>query len=346
MNNTWLIVGVITTSVWCAATTLSQVNRRNVGSSALADKSAPLNGSSQQEKLSVAELEKLVQERIEGGTAESRLELELAVRISNAISSGRKANTKHDFHYWLARAANDGNAEAQYIVGDLCSKGLADDSSQYPQTKAAEWFFKAAAQSFPRAAGMVGLCYESGNMGVDMDLDKAKRWYTKGLEMGDSSCGTALWRNSKQSPARDESADAIKWLQWSAELGDPQAVFELAQCYWNGNHVNQDRDRAIALYRRSAFYGCTRAQSELASVSLAEQNQTLISLIEGAAWFIVSGPLGDFPIDNSKVKMTEQQWRDAERLAQELKSQIAKIEAAGIDVASLTTPQQWRIPAP
>ncbi len=75
---------------------------------------------------------------------------------------------------WLPRA-KDGDAEAQYYVGQIFEKGLGTTPDY---ESAAEWYGKAAEQGFSAAQIGLGYLYEEG-LGVEQDDVQAMNWYRK-----------------------------------------------------------------------------------------------------------------------------------------------------------------------
>ena len=72
------------------------------------------------------------------------------------------------------------HALAQYYLGVMYKNGsgLTKD-----ETKAFEWFAKAAEQGLPYAQNSLALMYQKGQ-GVEENLKKAVEWYTKFAEQG------------------------------------------------------------------------------------------------------------------------------------------------------------------
>jgi hypothetical protein len=75
---------------------------------------------------------------------------------------------------WLPKA-QEGDAEAQTLVGEIYEKGL---GIQPDYQAAAVWYQKAADQNYARAQINLGQLYEKGQ-GVEKDLVKAMGWYRR-----------------------------------------------------------------------------------------------------------------------------------------------------------------------
>ena len=77
--------------------------------------------------------------------------------------------------YWYEKAANQGNAPAQYNLGVCYENGQGVVQNH---EKAVYWYEKAANQGDAAAQYNLGICYENG-LGVKKDLQKAKFWRDK-----------------------------------------------------------------------------------------------------------------------------------------------------------------------
>ncbi|WP_455206144.1 ankyrin repeat domain-containing protein, partial [Kaarinaea lacus] len=100
---------------------------------------------------------------------------------------------KRDFkkaEFWYSKSANKGYAEAQYNLASLyrTGKGIKKDSK-----KAALWFKKAAEQNHIKAQYNIAVMYENG-WGVDKNLEQAALWYKKSAAQGNKSAQKKLAR--------------------------------------------------------------------------------------------------------------------------------------------------------
>ncbi len=74
---------------------------------------------------------------------------------------------------WYRKAADQGYASAQYIVGDMYDKGLGVTENY---AAAVRWYRKAANQGYAPAQTNLGFMYSIGQ-GVTLDLVQAHMWY-------------------------------------------------------------------------------------------------------------------------------------------------------------------------
>ncbi|MDD2716250.1 MAG: kelch repeat-containing protein [Candidatus Wallbacteria bacterium] len=132
-----------------------------------------------------------------------------------------------DSFYWLKKAADKNQADAQYYLGELYYSG----SGTSQNTKEAfVWFQRSAEQGNVRAQCKMGLFCENGYV-QPRDIKKAVGWYEK-----------AVTQN------------------------DPEALYLLATVYTYSNEVMYDSKKAIELCTRAAEKGFPKAQSVLANL--------------------------------------------------------------------------------
>src|SRR3989344_3134348 len=153
---------------------------------------------------------------------------------------------------WLGKAAEKGNANAQYNLGGMYAngKGVTKDEAE-----AVRWYRKAAEQGLALAQNDLGFMYEKGQ-GVIKDEAEGVRWYRKAAEQGNANAQTNLggmYANGR-GVARDD-AEAVKWYRKAAEHGLVLAQNNLVVMYANGRGVINDDAEAARWYRKAAEQG-------------------------------------------------------------------------------------------
>jgi len=155
------------------------------------------------------------------------------------------------------RLAGRGEPEAQTYLG---ARAFANKDFQ----QAAGWFRKAAEQDNANAQYMVGVQYASG-LGALKDYAKAAEWFRKAAERGvkyaQSDLGL-LYKLGQGVPKNDQQAAA--WFMKAADQGFAPAQFHLALLYRNGQGLGQNVQQAAALTRKAAEQGYAPAQYNLA----------------------------------------------------------------------------------
>jgi len=124
-------------------------------------------------------------------------------------------------------AANQGDAEAQYYIGEIYEKGLAGQQPDYQL--AAAWYQKAASQGYKRAAVNLGRFYEQG-LGVEQDEAEAVRLYQQAAGLDKTSdallieqAAAAGAERTTQAP-ENTSEDGIGATRRSAEAVDAPII--------------------------------------------------------------------------------------------------------------------------
>lgn len=144
----------------------------------------------------------------------------------------------------VKKAADKGNTEAQKDIGRmfLDGEGVTQDYAE-----AHKWFRKAAEQGDAEAQFHVGTNYYIGLVGLPRDYAEALKWYLKAADQGDAAAQIASGDlySSGQGVTQDY-AEALKWYQKAAEQGDKGAQDKIReiksrQLSDKGKGVAQDR---------------------------------------------------------------------------------------------------------
>jgi TPR repeat protein len=189
------------------------------------------------------------------------------LKKNNQLESGVNDDTHQgmpqDYKQTEARfrkAAEQGNADAQFNLGYLYDKGqgVPQDYAQ-----AAAWYRKAAEQGFAPAQFNLGVLYHDGH-GVPQDYMQVATWFRKAAKQGDALAQgrLGLMYDIGQGVPQD-CAQAAFWLRKAAERGDAWAQYSLGYLYDNGQGVPQDYSQAATWYRKAAEQGFAQAQFKL-----------------------------------------------------------------------------------
>ena len=157
---------------------------------------------------------------------------------------------------WFQKSADQGNSDAQYELGYWYFIGRRVEKSE---SEAVAWWQKSAEQGNMFAQNRLADCYLNGT-GVTEDKAEAFRWYQKAAEQGDSDSQYMLawcYFNGVGTEKNDE--EAVKW--WlKCSLYDPWAKYYLGVCYENGFGVDKKLTEAVKWYRKAAVQGNLDAQ--------------------------------------------------------------------------------------
>jgi len=218
----------------------------------------------------------------EARAAEEQRKLEEARKrqkeIANNLAQARKARMEENWKTLSELAQkvlkeDRNNAEAQYYMG-LCS----EDNSE-----AVNWYRKAAEQGYAEAQYILGNRYCEGN-GLKRDYAEAVKWLRKAAEQnhtkakkyleiaelhmkaqnGDNEAQYSLGRRYETGDeVTRKITEAVNWYRKAAEKGHARAQFNLGKCYETGNGITKNVTEAIKWYRKAAEQGYAEAQYQL-----------------------------------------------------------------------------------
>jgi len=180
---------------------------------------------------------------------------------------------------WYLKAAEAGNAKAQYLLARMLDTGA---RAAPDPAGAAKWYRAAALQGHSEAAFHMGEVYYRG-IGVARDFTEAANWY-----------------------------------QRAARAGSGPAQFNLALMVERGQGVKRDAKLAADLYLRAANAGLVPAQLNLALMYAAGNGVTL-DPVQAMMWLRTTEHMGAAPLANVKkgiaAKLSPEQAAEAEGAA-------------------------------
>lgn len=161
---------------------------------------------------------------------------------------------------WYRKAAEQGNAYAQYNLGNCYYYYCHGVPQDY--TEAAKWYRKSAEQGNADAQYMLGEL--AGN------YEDALECYLKAAEQGnaDAQYKIGVYYRYGHGVQRNLS-EAVKWYLKAAELGNVYAQYEAGRYYYCGlGGLPKDVDEAVKWYRKAAAQGHAAAQGMLSKLGL------------------------------------------------------------------------------
>ena len=144
---------------------------------------------------------------------------------------------------WFEKAANQGNVEAQFQLGNLY------ENSQLPKDykAAANWYLKAAQQDSAKAQARLGVFYAQG-LGVTKNPNEAILWSGKAALQGNADAQYWFGLNYLQGKRAPKDAQiAMGWLSKAAAQGHADALLLMARAYQRGEGTPKDAVLAYAL---------------------------------------------------------------------------------------------------
>jgi TPR repeat protein len=171
----------------------------------------------------------------------------------------------------IHRAAEQGNAEAQFRLGEMYEMGLGVPRDG---VKASELYLKAADKGHGSAQFELGRKYYEGDEGFRVNLSKAADWLRKAISQGHIYAVDYLKEVELEMERefREQMADAaskyriweVDYVQRAAEQGDAVAQCRLGCMYYEGSDdYPRDEKKAVYWYRMAADQGLAYAQFSL-----------------------------------------------------------------------------------
>jgi len=210
-------------------------------------------------------------------TKTSELDIE-SFRTGLAEAQYRLGRSYRD---WFSRAIN---VRSSITPGEL----------EQQNTEAAKWYRMAAEQGNAQAQFDLGDMYIVGSVGIDANVDEALRLWRLAASQGHAGAQNSLgkWEGLLVSVCehmrdKQDYAEAMKCFRRFADQGNAKAQRELAGMYRFGRGVASNRDEAIRLYRLAALQGDAEAQFDLGNMYQFE-----IDLKEAPKWFAMAAANG------------------------------------------------------
>lgn len=162
--------------------------------------------------------------------------------------------------------ANQGDVEAQYLVGSIFGAGLGVPKDY---TQAVFWFKKAAQQQHMEAEFWCGFSYMHG-LGVEKNYDEAKVWFRRAAEQGHPKAfhnlaALALGSFMTVNLLLNDNAreEALLWFVKGAKHGDFLSQYGAGLMYRTQSRDSNDEVQAYYWMSRAAKYDLSGEDSDL-----------------------------------------------------------------------------------
>mmetsp|Transcript_16495 Transcript_16495/g.45363 ORF Transcript_16495/g.45363 Transcript_16495/m.45363 type:complete len:430 (+) Transcript_16495:61-1350(+) len=182
----------------------------------------------------------------------------------DSLSSYDSHSPTASFQTWKQRAQQDGDADALYYLGVCYSYG--ERGAPQDSLKALECFRRAALQGHSNARYQWGWCYEQSIDGqIPQDRPRAVRIMTKGLDNPHAQCYIGWCYLNGEGGLDHDPRQGVQLLQRAVDQGLAEAQFHLANCYKEGQGVDDEPNlsMAIRLYKLAARQDHAGAQNNL-----------------------------------------------------------------------------------
>ncbi len=176
----------------------------------------------------------------------------------------------------LRSPADKGKADAQFLLGDMYSKG---DGVPQNLADATKWYRKAADQGLAEAQFRLGFIYVEG-VGVPQDYAEGVSWYRKAADQGDADAQLRLgYIYSDGQGVAQNYAEALKWSRKAADQGSASAQWFLGTMYRDGHGVGPDYVEAYTWFDLAVSQLSPSDEATAALRKLAEEGRTAVAVL-------------------------------------------------------------------
>lgn len=173
---------------------------------------------------------------------------ELLARATRAYNLGKY----RDVHKIVQPLAEEGNVQAQILMGRLYENGLGVDQDP---AAAVDWYGRAAEAGNAEGMVLLAYCYQLG-FGVMKDGAQAFLWTQKAADLGSPEAQFNLAMMFGRGTLVDKNPKlAFAWAEKSAQVGYAEAQRYVGACYEHGAGVKKDLEKARYWYDKAAAQG-------------------------------------------------------------------------------------------
>lgn len=164
---------------------------------------------------------------------------------------------------WYLRAAKRDHRDGMMEVAERYDQG---NGTAADPAEALHWYRKAADAGLGKAMNRLGIVYDDGRLGQEIDEEEATRWYLRAAEAGyDWGMYNVATRYADGKGVEADGPTALRWFREAAEAGLPIAMNRMGLIYDRGSHgLSEDQTEATRWYRKAADAGDEWAMWNLA----------------------------------------------------------------------------------
>ena len=184
----------------------------------------------------------------EHGLAEAQCALaNLYLKSEGAEGTANEFNAR----LWFFRAAEHGNAEAQYRTGMYYGSG-----KDYGRERRRDWLTLSADQGYAPALYELGRSARGTSPDPEISRDQAAEYLLRAAVPGYAPAQEYLAESyrDRDNIVKQDEGEAVKWYLRAEKNGaelDSYAMYFVGQCYAAGKGVKQDKAEAVKWYRRA-----------------------------------------------------------------------------------------------
>lgn len=148
-----------------------------------------------------------------------------------------------DYLETVYRMHGDHAGEAANQIGNIYN-------GQNNYVKKVEWYKKSTEEGYDWGMHNLAGCYRDGE-GVQEDQEQAIAWFRKAYELHGDAAGNAANRIGLIYNKQGNHVKQFEWYKNSAEEGYDWGMYNVACCYRDGEGVQEDREQAIAWFKKA-----------------------------------------------------------------------------------------------
>ena len=187
-------------------------------------------------------------------------DFDAVLRLGQALDSPEFGRTDPEAAYRLfERAGASGRPAAQTALGHALVAGV---GVRADPRRGIELLTDAAKAGEARAIAVLGECYQHGVPPVSVDTAKARELLTEAARRGYGGAWVRL--AAIEAETTQNSEKMIEYLRSGTNAGDPQALYNLARLYHEGEVVQEDVAQSFQLMKKAADWGSGDAMAEIA----------------------------------------------------------------------------------
>ena len=216
----------------------------------------------------MSEYVSLAEKRANNGDVDSMLDL------GKLFYTGSRLYPKNleRARYWFTRAADSGNAAAQYQVAVMASQGAGGPKDEATAAlyykKSLQTWKKEADDGDAKAALWAALVYER-KLVPDSSPEKSVPYLLQAAESGNLTAqGLLAFKYRDGLGVPQDAAKAVEWFEKAASRKDLGAVMELGIMFRDGKYLPPDREKAFHWFEKGAEWKDPYSMAALADMLL------------------------------------------------------------------------------
>ena len=189
-----------------------------------------------------------ITEKAEGGDAYFQGVLGEKFRLGEGVD----VNLERAY-YWIEKSAEQDNPIGLYNLGIMTLQGVVVDQDAVRAmeilSQAVPGLIELAEQGDIRAQAALYPLYFYG-MGVEQDLEQARKWLEMSAEKGFNRSMVNMARSYFYGQGVEvDYSESLKWYEKLAEQGDSNSMFQIGTFYTQGLGVEEDYPRGVEIFR-------------------------------------------------------------------------------------------------